>query len=87
MLFGAFAAALVLGPGFAPFALGRRVFHISAGTLVVAAPVLLADYLVIGIDVGGEAVLAPAIGAGQARCLSPVFEKVVFVAHISPPHL
>lgn len=70
---GRFATALVLGPGLTPFALRRRVFHVSTGRFVVAASILLADNLVVGIDVRREAVLTATSGAGQAGSLCSEF--------------
>ncbi len=46
--------------------LGRRVFHVSAGGFVVTASVLLADNLVVGIDIRREAVLTATGWTGQA---------------------
>ena len=71
---GRFATALVLGPGLTPFALRRRVFHVSTGRFVVAASILLANYLVVVVHIGSEAVWFAAVRAGEARGWTCVLE-------------
>ena len=72
----------VFVPGLAPVPLAWRIEAVAAGGFVVAASVFLYIHgTVVGIDIGGEAVLASAGGAGVAGADAGVFEQVVAVVH------
>ena len=58
-----------------------RIKDVATTGFVVAAAILRGDYLVVFIDVWGEAMVSTAFWAGQARPFAGVFEEVVFIFH------
>jgi len=53
---------------------------------VVTTPVLLANNLIIIVDIRCEAVLPPAVRTSKSGCLASIFEKMVTIFHsVNPP--